>query len=189
MHLPVVLNDRYIGMLSEAQIYALEVPDVEVSHLQDELDTEALEEATYITDVLEHFVNKKVTLAPVLNARKEYAGSISQYSMLQAIGKLEDVGMPGAVIVLELNLADYVLSEIAQIAEASDIRLLSVHTFQHPDSVQLDVILKTNTLEIDSFLMTLKRYNYEVKMTMSDKDMELEKLSENYKYIMTYLGI
>lgn len=189
MQLPVVDNGQYYGMLSEAQIYGLDDPDVDVARLKDELDQDTLDEADYITDVLAQFVNKKATLVPVLNQRKEYVGCISQHALLQAVGELEDIGMPGAVIVLELNLADYVLSEIAQIAEASDIRLLSLHTYQHPDSMQLDVILKTNSDEIDSFLRTLERYDYHVKMTMSEKDMEQEKLSENYEYIMTYLGI
>lgn len=189
MHLPVAEEGRFYGMLSESKIYSLENPDIIVKDIMQDLLKAVLQEDNYITDVLEHFVIQKVMLAPVLSQQKEYLGCITGYSLLQAIGKLEGVGMPGAVVVLEINQGDYLLSQIARIAEESDIKLLAVHTLQHKDSMMLDVILKTNTLEIASFLKTLERYDYQIKMTLLEHDPETEKLEENYQYIMTYLNV
>ena len=189
MHLPVAEEGRFYGMLSESKVYGLEDPDIPVKDIAEDLSVAALKEDDYITDVLEHFVTQNVMLAPVLSPQKEYLGCITGYSLLQAIGALEGVGMPGAVVVLEINQGDYLLSQIAQIAEESDNKLLAVHTLQHKDSMMLDVILKTNTLEIHSFLKTLERYDYHIKMTLSEQDPETEKLEENYQYIMTYLNV
>jgi len=189
MHLPVAEEGRFYGMLSESKIYSLEDPDINVQDIAEDLSVAALKEDDYITDVMEHFVNQNVMLAPVLSQQKEYLGCITGYSLLQAIGTLEGIGMPGAVVVLEINQGDYLLSQIAHIAEESDIKLQAVHTLQHKDSMMLDVILKTNTLEIGSFLKTLERYDYHIKMTLSEQDPETEKLEENYQYIMTYLNV
>lgn len=189
MRLPVADEGRFYGMLSESKIYGLEDPDVPVSEIAEDLSKAALQEDDYITDVLEHFVTQKIMLAPVISKQKEYLGCITGYSLLQAVGILEGVGLPGAVIVLEINQGDYLLSQIAHIAEESDIKLQAVHTLQHKDSMMLDVILKTNTFEINSFLKTLERYDYHIKMTLSDNDPENEKLEENYQYIMTYLNV
>ncbi len=189
MQLPVADEARFYGMLTESKIYGLEDPDVSVKDIAEDLSVAALQEDDYISDVLEHFVTNKVMLAPVISKQKEYLGCISGYSLLQAMGTLEGVGLPGAVIVLEINQGDYLLSQIAHIAEDNDIKLLALHTLQHKDSMLIDVVLKTNTLEINSFLKTLERYDYHIKMTLAEQDPETEKLEENYQYIMTYLNV
>lgn len=189
LHLPVVNQGIFIGVIAESDIYALEDPDVSVEQIADKLLQGYVSENTYVTDVLSHFTTENMTLYPVLTDQKEYVGSITLTSLTKAIGKLQSVDQPGAVIVIELNQADYVLSQIAQIAESNDVRLLAVNTHQHEASVVMDLILKTNTEEVDSFIKTLERYDYHVKMAMTKEDPAQEKLNEHYQYIMTYLGI
>lgn len=189
LHLPVVENGLYKGLLAEADIYALPEPDVAVGSFLEKLARDAVKADDHFFNVLPYFSEHQQTMVPVVAGNDEYVGSITQSSLLKAYGQLEVVGVPGAVVVIEMNQADYVLSQIAQIAEASDIRLISVHTLQHTNSVVMDLILKTNSEEVDSFLKTLERYDYQVKMAMTRKDPEMEKLDEHYQYIMTYLGI
>jgi len=189
MHLPVVENGMYKGLLAEADIYALPEPDISVSGISETLTRDAVKAEDHFFNVLPHFSEHQHSVVPVVAKNDEYVGSITQASLLKAYARLEGVGEPGAVVVIEINQADYVLSQIAQIAENNDIRLVSVHTMQHTNSVVMDLILKTNTEEVDSFLKTLERYDFHVKMAMTRKDPEMEKLDEHYQYIMTYLGI
>jgi hypothetical protein len=53
----------------------------------------------------------------------------------------------------------------------------------------MDIVLKVNKEEVESLLKTFERYQYKIKNTLSKKELEWEKLRNNYQYIMNYLNI
>ena len=49
---------------------------------------------------------------------------------------------PGGIIVLEVVDRDYSLSQIAQIVESNNVKILSMYITSSPGSTQLEVTLK-----------------------------------------------
>lgn len=187
--LPVVENRAYYGLISEREIYNLQEPDVEVGKLQHRIRNIAVHQGQFFNHVLNYMVNERLTVLPVLDEQTNYFGLISQQSLIKGLSRLFGIEHPGAIIVLEMHQSDYMLSQIGQIAEANDVKILNLFTTPHQDSMLMDIIIKTTSEQVDSLISTFERYDYSVKVTLSEQDIEWEELKENYDYMMNYLNI
>jgi hypothetical protein len=78
----------------------------------------------------------------------------------------------GGVIVLEVNQADYSLTQISSIIEGNDAKILSAHVSSVPDSTKVEVTLKINKEDLSRILQTFYRYNYVVKASFQNSDFE-----------------
>jgi hypothetical protein len=96
---------------------------------------------------------------------------------------------PGGIIVLELIERDYSLSQIAQIIESNNVKVLSMYITSPPDSTKLEVTLKVNTGDLGSVIRTFERYNYEVKTWVTNNDSMDSFYSERFDLLMKYLNI
>lgn len=189
MQLPVVEDDKLLGVIAEPDIYGLSDPEVSLREITEVLKPLSVFEDAHVFEILTYFLNDAATVVPVVTKDAHYLGVISQYSLIKALARMETHDAPGAVVIIEMNQSDYLLSQLAQIAESSDVQLLSVHAVQRPQSMMMDVVLKTNREEVGAFQKSLERYGYQVKVALAKRNFEMEKLQENYNYIMTYLDI
>ena len=96
---------------------------------------------------------------------------------------------PGGIIVLELIERDYSLSQIAQIVESNNVKVLSMYITSPPGSTKLEVTLKVNARDLVSVIRTFERYNYEVKTWVTDNDSMDRFYSERFDLLMKYLNI
>lgn len=187
--LPVVENKVFYGLISEQEIYNLQEPDVSVDEVKNRLRNISVNEYRYFADVLYYITKENLTLLPVLDKQSGYSGVITQRTLIQGLARLTNIYHPGAVLVLEVHQSDYMLSQIGQIAEMNDVKILNILASPHKDSMIMDVILKTNSQKIDSLISTFERYEYTVKATFSEENFEWEELKEHYDYMMNYLNI
>lgn len=96
---------------------------------------------------------------------------------------------PGGIIVLELIERDYSLSQIAQIVESNNVKVLSMYISSPPESTKLEVTLKVNTGDLVSVIRTFERYNYELKTWVTNNDSMDNFYSERFDLLMKYLNI
>lgn len=187
--LPVVEKQAYYGMISEQEIYNLREPDVAVNEVKNRLRNIAVHKNQYFSDVLHYMVNDELSVLPVLGVQTDYFGAISQQSLIRGLHQMHGIHHPGAIIVLEVHQNDYMLSQIGQIAEMNDVKILNLLTQPQQESMLMDIILKTNSEKPDSIISTFERYKYSIKATLSKKDIEWSELKEHYDYMMNYLNI
>jgi hypothetical protein len=64
-----------------------------------------------------------------------------------------------------MNVKDYSLSQIEQIVEGNDAKVLNMHINAHHDTTKMEVTLKVNKEDLSGLLQTFARYNYTVKAT------------------------
>ena len=95
----------------------------------------------------------------------------------------------GGIIVLELTERDYSLSQIAQIVESNNVKVLSMYITSPPDSTRMEVTLKVNTGELASVIRTFERYSYDVKTWVTTTDSMDRFYSERFDMLMKYLNI
>ncbi|MFH1161198.1 MAG: CBS domain-containing protein [bacterium] len=142
-----------------------------------------------VFEVIQTFANLKLNLMPVLDEKNKYLGSITLENLVRLLARITSIDALGGIIVLEINDKDYSLSQLAQIVEANDAKVLSAYITSFTDSTKLEVTLKINKLEIGPILQTFDRYGYTVKASYSNQDAYSETLRERFDSLMNYLNI
>ncbi len=188
-HLPIVNNKKFLGLISESDIYDLNEPDLPIGAHKLNLFSPFVYEDDHIFTVIALVSELKLTLIPVLDKEDNYVGAISLQDMVKYFSKLISAENPGAIIILEVSIHDYQLSQIAQIVESNNAKILAMYLDNKPDSVQMDVIIKVNVTEISAIIRTFERYEYKIKATFSEET-ELNELYKNrYELFMRLLNL
>jgi CBS domain-containing protein len=187
-HLPIVNNEELLGLISEMDIYNLNDFDEPLGNHKLSLSNPYVNEHQHIYDVLQLVYEEKLSLVPVLDDKNRYLGVITLQSLLSAFAQALSVNNPGGIIVLEMSYNDYSLTEIANIVESNDAKILSTFIITHPQSVKMDLYLKINRNEIDSILKTFTRYDYFIKAVFTENN-ESGNLKERYESFIKYLNV
>jgi (p)ppGpp synthase/HD superfamily hydrolase len=95
----------------------------------------------------------------------------------------------GAVIVIELPERDYSLSQIAQIIESNNVKVVSLHVASPAGSTTLEITIKLNSNEIASVIRTFERYNISVKSWTANSDSINQFYQDRYDLLMKYINI
>jgi CBS domain-containing protein len=131
----------------------------------------------------------KLSVVPVLDDRNHYKGVVTTSDLVQHIAGISSMDQPGGIIVLEMVERDYSLSQIAQIVESNNVKVLSMYITSPSDSIRLEVTLKVNATDLLSVIRTFERYNYDVKTWVSTNDSIDQFYSERFDLLMKYLNM
>jgi acetoin utilization protein AcuB len=131
----------------------------------------------------------KLSIVPVLDSSNHFLGVITTSDLIRHIAGISAVDQPGGIIVIELVARDYSLSQIAQIVEGNNVKVLSMYITSPPESTKLEVTLKVNSSDLTSVIRTFERYNYEVKTWVSDNDSMDRFYNDRFDMLMKYLNI
>jgi predicted transcriptional regulator len=187
-HLPIVNHREFLGLISDADIYDLNSPDEPVGNHSLSLQKPFVNEDQHIYEVIELLSRLELTLVPVLNYEKQYLGVITQEELTRKFANLSAMQQPGAIIELEMSNHDYSLSEISQIVESNNARILSSYVAAAEDVNKLRVTLKINLTDLTSVMATFNRYNYTVVSShMNDEDLD-EFYQERFDVFLKYLN-
>jgi CBS-domain-containing membrane protein len=186
-HLPVVDNNKFVGLLTDTDIYNKNNFSIELGQYDFSLGLIYIEQFQHIYDIIKVIDTHKLTLIPVLDDNHLYLGSITLPTLVQCFSKLSAVENPGGIIILDLDSSSYLLTQIAQIVESNEAKILSLYLKMYNDSTRMEVTLKVNTMDIRSILQTFSRYNYIVKASFTEEDV-YDDLRERYNSLMRYLN-
>ncbi|MBN2639160.1 MAG: CBS domain-containing protein [Bacteroidales bacterium] len=187
-HLPIVNDQKFLGLISDLDIYNLNSFDEPLGNHNLSLNQPFVKEYQHIYDVLKLVSEMGLTLIPVVDDKENYLGSITLPSLIKYFSLSLSVDNPGGIIVLELAYNNYSLTEIANIIESNDAKILSTFILSDEGSNKMDLILKINKIELVSILKTFERYNYFVKASFSE-DTDEDDLRDRYNLLMNYLNV
>jgi acetoin utilization protein AcuB len=186
-HLPIVNQRDFLGLISDADIYDLNNPDEPVGNHNLSLEKPYVTEDQHIYEVIELLSRLELTLVPVLNDEKQYLGVITQEELTQHFAHLSAMQQPGGIIELEMNELDYSLSEISQIVESNNARILSLYVSSNGEHSKLRVTLKINLTDLTSVMETFNRYSYTVVSShTNDEDLD-DFYQERFDVFLKYL--
>jgi acetoin utilization protein AcuB len=188
-HLPIVNNQDFLGLISDADIYDMNQPDEPIGNHELTLFKPYVDSEQHIFEVVGLASRLKLSVVPVLDSNNHYKGVITTSEMIRYLAGISSMDQPGGIIVLELIERDYSLSQIAQIVESNNVKILSMYITSPPESTKLEVTLKVNTGDLLSIIKTFERYNYEVKTWVSTDDSMDRFYSERFDLLMKYLNI
>ena len=171
-HLPVVKDRELIGLVSEADLLDYNHPEEQIDASKLHLMRPVIHLQQHTYELVKLMSSLNLTLIPVLDENEKYKGCITLKGIVQNLSTMISVQNPGGVIVLELNQNDYSVTQIGNIIEGNDAKILSLHVSSQPDSMKLEVTIKVNREDLSSIIQTFNRYNYIIKATYSQSDYE-----------------
>jgi len=187
-HMPVVESDKYIGLVSEDEIYDRDSFEEPVSGMG-VLPAPHVLSSQHIFDALAVAVRFNIPVVPVIDADHKYLGSISLQTLMSSMAKITNVEAKGAVLILEMGVHDYSLSEIARIVESENGRILASYVTEYEDSTKIDVTIVLNQTEISPVVKSLERYGYKVNAFFSGVNMMDDFYRDRYDLLMNYMKI
>lgn len=188
-HLPIVNNQEFLGLISDQDIYDLNMAEEPIGNHKLSLFSPYVYANQHIFEVIELVSRLSLTVVPVLDEEKKYLGLINHTDLLHHFAELSALRNPGSIVEIELNMNDYSLSEIARIIESNDAKILGLYVSTPEESTKMTLTIKLNITDITSIVQTFNRFNYDVKASYLQND-EMESLLNNrYELFMRYLSI
>ncbi|MBW6489983.1 MAG: CBS domain-containing protein [Lentimicrobium sp.] len=187
-HLPIVNDSDFLGLISESDIYELGNFEEPIGNHPLGLIKPYVYDNQHVYDVIGQVHQQKLSLIPVLDHQNHYLGSITLICLVKYFARLAAVDNPGGIIVLEMGIRDYSLSEIARLVEMNDSSILSLYVSTLPDSTRMEVTLKINRMDIGPIIQTFDRYNYTIKASFFEGESS-EALRDRYDSLMKFLEL
>ncbi len=94
----------------------------------------------------------------------------------------------GGIVVLEMNRVDYSLSQIAQIVESENAKILSSFIMSSIDSTKIEVTLKIAEVDLSRIIRSFERYDMVVKASFQ-RSTDQDDMQFRYDALMNYLNI
>ena len=186
-HLAVVKNDFYLGVVSDKEINNWNSSD---EYIEEHLPNLASPHVIYnqhLFDIIEVLEKNNLSVVPVLDENKQYKGVITNRKLLYTIANSAAIQSVGGVIVLQMNHNDYSLTEISNIIENNDAKILSTYVTSAPDSTKMELTIKINKTEITPIIKDLERYEYSIVASYKEDDEDVDFL-ERYEQLMRFLN-
>jgi acetoin utilization protein AcuB len=188
MQLPVVAEDKYLGLVFEEDLLNLD----ERATLQS-FDTHfskvAVHANTHFIEAVQILNDYNLSLVPVVDKEKnEFVGCIAAIDLLKELGKTTGASEPGGLIVLEMEQRNFSFSELSKLVETNDAQITQLNSYCDNNTSSFFVAIKINKFEISDIVATFQRYEYNVKYYFGEELYENE-LRNNYDHLMNYLNI
>lgn len=171
-HLALVSNRELIGIVSESDLLDYNKPKETFETAKIPILKPILHYHEHSYELLKLMSSLNLTLMPVLDENEFFKGCVTLKSLMQNLSNMTAVQNPGGVIVLELNQNDYSVTQIGNIIEGNDAKILSLHVSSLPESTKIEVTIKVNKEDLSRILQTFYRYNYTVKASFNHGDYE-----------------
>ncbi len=188
-HLPVVENSTYLGLVSDKLIYDLNLLDESISKEKEKFFTAHVHEQQHIFEVAVLMYKLKLSVIAVVSQKHEYLGAITLYDLARRFARFFSLQEIGGVIVLEVNVHDYSMTQISKIVEENDTKILSFFLNRLPGTNNLEIILKFDKEDLSSVIRAFERYDYNVKGIYLDDSMIDDLYQDRYDQFMRYMDL
>lgn len=186
-HLPVVEKNILIGCFLESDIRTIENKEDIINDHRGALTFFYANEEDTILDLIKIFSDNDTNILPVINEHKEYLGYYELNDVLDVFNSSPFLYQHGITITVEKLKKDLSISEIAQIVESNNAKLLGIYTSAEKSDT-LQVTLKVNSEDINTVIQTFRRYNYAIISEHRD-DSYLKDLKNRSDYLQKYLDM
>lgn len=188
LHLPVVREDKFIGLVTEDDLLNAQDDTAAIGLFENRFSKLAVKANSHFLEAVQMCNEYGLSLVPVVDKEMEWVGAISVQELLKYLAYMNGVDEPGAIIVLELQKANFSFSEVSKLVETNDAQITQLNTHYNNQEQLLLVTIKINKFEISDIVATFQRYEYNVKYYFGEELYENE-LKSNYDHLMNYLNM
>jgi CBS domain-containing protein len=188
-HLPVVKEDEYLGLISDKIIEDLNLSEETIDKQLLQLHTPHIHENQHLFEVAAVMYKLDIPILPVVDDEHTYKGAILLLDVARAFGRLLSLNEPGGLVILSIPEHSFSVSQIGQIVESNDVRILSFYAAKPPGSERLEVLLKLNKVDISGVLQTFERYDYRITSVLMDDSMLNDLYEDRLEQFLKFMNI
>ncbi len=187
-HLPVVSEDKYLGLISEDDLLDEENKKITIEFFQNDFIPASVYFNKHFLSAVAISNQYQTNVIPVISETNEFMGTIAGQELLAALGNFSGADETGAIIVLEMERNRFSISEISRIVESDGAVILHLNITVKPGTALLQVTVHLNKREISVIIAAFERYEYTVSYYSGEELFENE-IDNNYRHLMNYLDI
>ncbi len=186
-HLPVVEGALLIGSIEESDIRTIENDAATIADYKYLLNDFFIRTSDNWMEILKLFAASETNILPVLTDNNHYIGYYELTDVLHFFNDTPLLNNEGFFLVIEKGQKDYSFSEIVQIVESSDAKLVGVFVSGYKNDL-VRITLKITSENINEIIQSFRRYGYNL-LTKHKEDLFLEELKDRSNYLQKYLNI
>ncbi len=183
-HLPVMRSGQYAGMIRCEDLETFSPGDrlSSAAHFMENFHVFADDDWTKL---FAGFLSNETNIVPVLDEHGIYQGVYLLEDLLQDLSEIKAFNIPGKLIRLQKNAADFSFGEVGRIVESNGGKLLGILLIDEtPAEIIADIKIESG--DVNEILQSLRRYDY-VILSQHEEDTHLQELREHADYLSKYL--
>ncbi len=146
-------------------------------------------ENQHLFEVARKMLQFECRLIPVTDGNETYLGIVEKKEVLEALSKMLNITTKGSVITVEMEQADFMLSELVRLIEMEEAKILGL-TVEEPTQEYpgFRVSIKISHIDTSAVVSTLRRHGYHTISENRDDLIQLD-LSSRADELVRYLDI
>jgi len=185
-HFPVVEHNVYIGSIAANDVETFDF-NKKLEDYKYTLEGFFARNNMVWLDVLEVFAKNETNVVPVLDTDNKYLGYYELEDVMRFFQDTPFLKEQGNILVVQKPALEYSMSQIAQIVESNNGKILGVFV-SNLEVDNVEVTIKIAVGSVNEIIQTFRRYNYEI-ISKHEEDSYLESLKERSEYLDKYLKI
>lgn len=185
-HIPIQNDDIYLGCIAGTDAHCF---DSEQTLMDCNYAIEGffVRSHTNWLDVLEAFAQNSCNIMPVLDENNSYLGYYELGDIIGLFNETPFFAESGGVLIVEKGILDYSFSEISQIVESNDAKILGAFISKIENDIA-QITLRIGSGSLNEIMQTFRRYSYKI-VAGHEEDTYIENLKERSDYLKKYLNI
>lgn len=185
-HFPVLENGIYIGSISGDDVETFDA-EKKVLDYRYTLEGFFARKNMIWLDLLEIFARNHTGIVPVLDEKNSYIGYYEITDIIKFFHETPFLKEMGGIIIVEKDINDYSMSQVSQIVESNNGKLLGMFV-SNAEADKIQITIKITLGSMNDIIQTFRRYNYEI-ISEHQEDNYLNALKERSDYLDKYLNI
>ncbi|MBL87615.1 MAG: acetoin utilization protein acuB [Winogradskyella sp.] len=185
-HVPIHNQGVYMGCISETDVHCFDSA-IAISDCNHTIEGFFVRSTTNWLDVLEAFAQNDSNIMPVLDEKNTYLGYYELNDIIHLFNETPFFAEPGGILIVEKGIHDYSFSEISQIVESNDAKLLGAFISKMGSDL-VQITLKIGNSSLNEIIQTFRRYSYNI-VSGHEEDSYIESLKERSEYLDKYLNM
>ena len=186
-HIPIKdENGIFLGTFFEADAHCFD-GNKSISEYLYSIENFFVRDHTLWLDVLEAFAQNSANIMPVLDKKNNYLGYYELNDIISLFNESPFFFEAGGVLVIEKGINDYSFSEISQIVESNNGKVLGAFVSKIKNDV-VQVTIKIDNAGLNEIIQTFRRYSYNI-VSGHEEDSYIESLKDRSDYLNKYLNM
>ncbi|HXJ98604.1 MAG TPA: CBS domain-containing protein [Gelidibacter sp.] len=185
-HIPIENNNVYLGCISETDVHCFDANKA-ILDCRHALEDFFVRSNTKWLEVIETFAQHACNIMPVLDEENNYLGYYELNDIIGVFNETPFFSEPGGTLIIEKGIKDYSFSEISQIVESNDGKILGAFISKIENDL-VQVTIRIGNIGLNNLIQTFRRYSYNI-VSGHEEDTYIENLKERSQYLNKYLNI
>ena len=185
-HFPVLENGIFIGSIAADDVETFDI-DKKTIDYKYTLERFFAKNSMIWLDVLEVFAKNHTNIIPVLDENNTYIGYYEMEDIMKIFQETPFLKEQGGIIIVQKGILDYSMSEVAQIVESNNGKVLGCFVSE-ADLENVQITVKIDLGAMNEIIQTFRRYNYDI-ISEHQEDTYINSLKERSDYLDKYLNI